>query len=164
MCTAFCHSTTHSGNKTRHQDHSKASFSFNTISTRQSSPAMLKPVHCSSPSFTRLPLGDSTSLRRCQIQPDVVAFCLSGCFSKPQQIVLPQGSRCVIEVWRAPKAPLMGFRPIALVSGGAGFSIPGCDGNPQARREGREHVLSSRPRARNAEITSRGPRHSERGL
>jgi len=30
MCTALCHNTTHSGNKTRHQDHRKASASFNT--------------------------------------------------------------------------------------------------------------------------------------
>src|SRR5215472_13862527 len=73
MYTALFNSTTHSGNKTRHQDHSKASFSFNPISTRQSSPARLKPAHCSSASFTRLPPDDSTSLRHRQIQPDVVA-------------------------------------------------------------------------------------------
>jgi hypothetical protein len=39
MYTPLCHSTAHSGNNTRHQDHGKASVSFTTISTRQSNPA-----------------------------------------------------------------------------------------------------------------------------
>jgi len=73
---------------------------------------------------------------------NLAAFCLSGCFSKPQQIVFATKATDA-KFWPRQRPPLMGFPRKAHVSG-----VPGTQGpipvrrNPQAQRKGWQHELS----------------------
>ena len=74
--------------------------------------------------------------------PNLARFCLSGCFSRPQQIVFATKATDA-KFWPRQRPPLMGFPGKAYVSG-----VPGTQGpipvrrNPQAQRKGWQHELS----------------------